>query len=62
MALGFNMEGFSEVFHQLELVGTLGIAPDHVGQAEQDLGIQLLATLAVHLAYIMSTMLILTIM
>ncbi len=56
------MEGFSEVFHQLELVGTLGIAPDHVGQAEQDLGIQLLATLAVHLAYIMSTMLILTIM
>ncbi len=51
MALGFNVERLTKVFDELELVCTLGIAADHVGEAVEHLSVQLLAPLSAHLAY-----------
>jgi hypothetical protein len=51
MALGFNVERLAKVFDELELVCTLGIAADHVGEAVEHLSVQLLAPLPAHLAY-----------
>jgi hypothetical protein len=39
------------VFDELELVCTLGIAADHVGEAVEHLSVQLLAPFPAHLAY-----------